>query len=63
MKKIITGKSSKNHDTFVCPALHIKFNIHVQNKTYSSLITKIKKVLDTLQEYEPKQYTLIFPEF
>ena len=49
-KNSINGISTRNHDILGAPAIHIKFNIHVHNKIYINLITKIKKVLGTSHE-------------
>ena len=58
---IINGIRTKNQAIPEAPALHIKFRIHVQNRTYANLIAKTKKVLDTLHDCTPKQYVLTFP--
>jgi hypothetical protein len=49
------GKNTKNHDNEEYPALHIKFNIHVQNKIYTTFITKINTVLGTSHANDPMQ--------
>jgi len=43
------------------PALHIKFNIQVQNRIYANLTANIKYVLETLQCLSPKQYVFTLP--
>ena len=57
----INGISTKNHAMPGAPALHIRFNTQVQNNIYSSLIMNIKKILEILQLYEPKQYAFVNP--
>jgi hypothetical protein len=37
----INGNNNKNHEIPGNPALQIKFKIHVQNNTYTNLITNI----------------------
>jgi len=62
-KNKMKGNNTKNHAKLVAPARHIRFNIQVQNKMYSVLIKKIKKVLETSHVYDPTQYLLMFPKF
>jgi hypothetical protein len=45
----IKGNRTKNQAIPGAPALHIRFNTHVQNKTYIILIKKIIVVLVTSQ--------------
>jgi len=49
MNIIMNGKSTRNQAIPVAPARHIKLRIQVQNKTYTSLIIKIRTVLETAQ--------------
>lgn len=63
MKNKINGNNTKNQDTYLCPLLQIKFNIHVQNNIYTNFNTIINIVLGTLQEKLPIQYLEVFPEF
>tara|TARA_B100000123_G_C25578566_1_gene361634 strand:- start:70 stop:225 length:156 start_codon:yes stop_codon:yes gene_type:complete len=51
----MNGNKTKNQAMLVAPALHIRFNIQVQNKMYIILIRKITDVLVTSQEKSPKQ--------
>jgi hypothetical protein len=57
----INGISTKNQAMPGAPALHMRFNTQVQNNIYSSLIMNIKKILEILQLYEPKQYVFVNP--
>ena len=41
----------------VKPELHIKFNIHVQNRMYTNLTKKMAVTFVTSHSYAPKQYT------
>jgi len=50
MKNRINGTRTKNQESGVAPALHIKFNIQVQKRTYINLIKKINIVLETTHE-------------
>ena len=63
VKNTIKGNNSIIHDILLYPALHIKSNNHVKNNTYANFNTKINIVLDTLYEYDPKQYVFVFPKF
>jgi len=52
--KRIKGKRTSNHEIPVCPSLHIRFNIHVQNKIYINLKKNTIMVLGTRHEKLPK---------
>ena len=41
------GTNTRNHDTFLYPALHIECNTNVQNATYKNFIMNILATLDT----------------
>ena len=41
------GNNSNSQETPGYPALHNKFRIHVQNKTYMNLTTNIKYIFGT----------------
>jgi hypothetical protein len=41
------GRSTRNHDRGVAPALQMRFKIHVHKRTTMILIAKIINVLDT----------------
>ena len=41
------GNNSNSQETLGYPALHNKFRIHVQNKTYMNLTTNIKYMFGT----------------
>jgi hypothetical protein len=56
-KNKITGNNNNNHAMMGEPDLHIKFNIHVQNKIYTNLTKKIAVTFVTSHSYAPKQYT------
>jgi hypothetical protein len=43
----IKGNNNKNQEIPGKPALQIKFKIHVQNKTYKSLIANITNIFGT----------------
>ena len=58
---IIIGNKTRNHDKLGTPALQIKLRIHVQRRTYPSLIKKMSVVFETPQLYSPKQYMSVFP--
>lgn len=45
------------------PDLHIKFNIHVQNRMYTNLTKKIAVTFVTSHSYAPKQYTSMLFRF
>jgi hypothetical protein len=51
------GNSNNSHAILVHPDLHIKFNIHVQNRIYTNLTKKIAVTFVTSHSYAPKQYT------
>ena len=55
------GSITKNHATGVAPALHMRFNIHVQKRTYKNLMTKIIDVFGTAHDLYPKKYWSVFP--
>jgi len=59
----IKGNNTKTHARFSTPVLHIRFNIQVQNKTYTNCTANIKETLVTLQDKLPKQYILDDPIF
>jgi hypothetical protein len=63
IKNTISGNNTKNQATPGAPALHIKFNIQVQNKMYTTLMINIIGLFVTLQEYEPTQYMFVLPKF
>jgi hypothetical protein len=46
-KNKIKGNSNNNQAILVEPDLHIKFNIHVQNKIYTNLTKKIMVIFVT----------------
>ena len=56
-KNKITGINTNSHEILVKPELHIKFNIHVQNRMYTNLTKKIAVTFVTSHSYAPKQYT------
>lgn len=51
------GINNNSHEILVKPELHIKFNIHVQNRMYTNLTKKIAVTFVTSHSYAPKQYT------
>jgi hypothetical protein len=57
------GNSNNSHAILVHPDLHIKFNIHVQNRIYTNLTKKIAVTFVTSHSYAPKQYTFILFRF
>jgi len=57
------GNNTKNHETSLYPALHIEFNMNVQNKTYIPCPKNIIAVLSTLHSYAPTQNLFVFPVF
>lgn len=57
------GNNTRNHEIYLCPLLHIRFNIHVQNNIYTSFNIIMRIVLGTLQLKLPTQYFEVFPEF
>ena len=56
-KDKIMGIKTKSHEILVKPELHIKFNIHVQNRIYTNLTKKMAVTFVTSHSYAPKQYT------
>jgi len=49
----IQGSKTNNHESPMCPSLHIKLRTYVQNKIYSNLATKTAAVLGTRHEKAP----------
>ncbi len=52
MNNNMNGINTNTQDTYLYPALHIKFNIHVHNNTYNNLKTKNNAVAVLLKLHE-----------
>ena len=57
------GINTNNHAKAGTPPRQIMFNTQVQNSTYMIFNKNTIETLDTLQLYEPRQYTFVPPTF